>query len=202
MKKLLSLLFIFSISQINAQSSLATIDFDNYETSKYSSMKISFGGKYNSKLWKFTKGSQIIYFTPNDLETAAKVFEEAINKALEWDKIADENNVEELTKEMQYSFSTTKGMLEDSGYEIVGPKKSEFEFERFTSNGKAKSYMKTSIWQNGDYNVRSAFFKFPSLNVKDKKSMESFYKFLDFMKNNKSIINEKLKDSKEDLFKN
>lgn len=200
MKKLLSLLFIVPLLQINAQTSETTIKFDNYETSKYSSMKISFGGKYSSKLWQFKSGSQIIYFTPDDLQTAGQVFEEAINKALEWDKIADDNNVEKLSKEMKYSFSTTKGMLEDAGYESVGPKKSDFEFERFTSNGKASSFMKTRIWQNGDYNVRSAFFRFPSLNIKDEMHMENFYKFLDFMKNNKSIINEKLKDSKEDLF--
>ena len=64
---------------------------------------------------------------------------------------------------MPFTFFTTRGMLEDSGYESVGPKKAEFEFERFVMNGKTYSYLKTSIWQNGEYNVRSAFFQFPSI---------------------------------------
>ena len=43
---------------------------------------------------------------------------------------------------MPFTFFTTRGMLEDSGYESVGPKKAEFEFERFVMNGKTYSYLK------------------------------------------------------------
>ena len=101
---------------------------------------------------------------------------------------------------MPFTFFTTRGMLEDSGYESVGPKKAEFEFERFVMNGKTYSYLKTSIWQNGEYNVRSAFFQFPSIDVRDEKMVSKFLNFLNFMKSNKSIIEEKIGETKADLF--
>jgi hypothetical protein len=199
MKKLILLLLfipLISFGQVSEQ----VIKFDNYEPGKYSKMEISFGGKYFDDVWEFTSGSQIIHFTPYDLVKAAEAFEGAYNKAVEWDKVADENNVEKLMKVMPFSFSTTKGMLEDAGYEIVGPKKAEFEFERFTMSGETNSFLKASIWQNGDYNVRSAYFKFPSINVRDKEMVDKFLEFLNFMKSNKSIIEKKIESSKADLF--
>ena len=199
MKKLLLLLMfipLMSFGQVSEQE----IKFDNYAPEKYSKMEISFGGKFSDDVWTFRKSSQIIYFTPDDLVKAAEAFEGAYNKAVEWNKVADENNVEKLMKVMPFSFSTTKGMLEDSGYESVGPKKAEFEFERFTMSGEANSYFKASIWQNGDYNVRSAYFQFPSINVRDKEMVDKFLEFLNFMKSNKSIIEEKIGSSKADLF--
>ena len=183
-----------------AQESEQVIRFDDYKVG-YSKMKISFGGKYSSKFWKFKTGDQIIYFSPDDLTKAADSFEAAFNKALEWDKIADENDVEKLSKDMTFTFKTTRGMLEDSGYESVGPKDADFSFERFVSSANETfSYLKTSIWQNGEYNIRSAFFSFPSVNVRDAEQVAKFSEFLNFIKSNKSIIEEKLKDSKADLF--
>ena len=186
MKKLLLLLMfipLMSFGQVSEQE----IKFDNYAPEKYSKMEISFGGKFSDDVWTFRKSSQIIYFTPDDLVKAAEAFEGAYNKAVEWNKVADENNVEKLMKVMPFSFSTTKGM-------------SEFEFERFTMSGEANSYFKASIWQNGDYNVRSAYFQFPSINVRDKEMVDKFLEFLNFMKSNKSIIEEKIGSSKADLF--
>jgi len=185
MKKLILLLLlvpIITIGQISEQE----IPFDNYEPRKYSKMEISFGGKYTDDVWSFRK--------------AAESFENAYNKAVEWNQVADDNNVEKLTKVMPFTFFTTRGMLEDSGYESVGPKKAEFEFERFVMNGKTYSYLKTSIWQNGEYNVRSAFFQFPSIDVRDEKMVSKFLNFLNFMKSNKSIIEEKIGETKADLF--
>jgi hypothetical protein len=199
MKKLILLLLlvpIITIGQISEQE----IPFDNYEPRKYSKMEISFGGKYTDDVWSFRKGDQRINFTPDDLEKAAESFENAYNKAVEWNQVADDNNVEKLTKVMPFTFFTTRGMLEDSGYESVGPKKAEFEFERFVMNGKTYSYLKTSIWQNGEYNVRSAFFQFPSIDVRDEKMVSKFLNFLNFMKSNKSIIEEKIGETKADLF--
>ena len=195
---LLLLLFIplISFGQVSEQE----IKFDNYAPEEYSKMEISFGGKYSDDVWKFKTGKQIIYFTPDDLVKAAEAFEGAYNKAVKWNKVADENNVEKLMKVMPFSFSTTKGMLEDSGFEVVGPKKAEFEFERFTFQGEAKSYFKASIFQNGDYGVRSAYFQFPSINVRNKEMVDEFLEFLNFMKSNKSIIDEKIGSSKADLF--
>jgi len=201
MRKLLLLLFVTSIFQLNAQSSATPINFDDYKTSEYSKIKITFGGKYNEEVWEFKSRSQFIYFTPADLLKAALVYEQAMNKALEWDKIADENNVEKLRKEMKLSFKTTRGMLEDSGYESVGTHNSKFEYGRSTSGDKTSSVLYVRIFQSGDYNVRSAFFNFPNIDLKNKGQMDKFYAFLDFMKNNQSIISEKLKNSKEDLFK-
>jgi hypothetical protein len=199
MKKLILLLLlvpIITIGQISEQE----IPFDNYEPRKYSKMEISFGGKYTDDVWSFRKGDQRINFTPDDLEKAAESFQNAYNKAVEWNQVADDNNVEKLTKVMPFTFFTTRGMLEDSGYESVGPKKAEFEFERFVMNGKTYSYLKTSIWQNGEYNVRSAFFQFPSIDVRDEKMVSKFLNFLNFMKSNKSIIEEKIGETKADLF--
>jgi hypothetical protein len=199
MKKLILLLLlvpIITIGQISEQE----IPFDNYEPRKYSKMEISFGGKYTDDVWSFRKGDQRINFTPDDLEKAAESFDNAYNKAVEWNQVADDNNVEKLTKVMPFTFFTTRGMLEDSGYESVGPKKAEFEFERFVMNGKTYSYLKTSIWQNGEYNVRSAFFQFPSIDVRDEKMVSKFLNFLNFMKSNKSIIEEKIGETKADLF--
>ena len=200
MKKLLLLLLFIPLTSFG-QVSEQKIKFDNYKVGN-SSMKISFGGQYSDDVWKFKEGDQIIYFTPDDLAKAVEAFESAFKKAVEWDKVANENNVDKLVKVMPFTFNTTEGMLYDSGYESVGSKKAKFKFERFVSSTKETfSYVSTSIWQNGEYNVRSAYFQFPSINVRDKESVDKFQEFLNFMKSNKSIIEEKISSSKTDLFK-
>ena len=115
MKKLILLLLlvpIITIGQISEQE----IPFDNYEPRKYSKMEISFGGKYTDDVWSFRKGDQRINFTPDDLEKAAESFENAYNKAVEWNQVADDNNVKKLTKVMPFTFFKTRRMIEDSDY--------------------------------------------------------------------------------------
>lgn len=199
MKKIIFLLLFIPAICFSQKSDLE-LQFDEYEQQGYSKMQISFGGKYNEELWSFRKGDQRINFTPDDLIKAAQDFEKGFNKAVEWDSIADANNVEKLNKEIPFNFITTKGMLEDAGFEVVGPKKGDFKFERFIMDNKTYSYFKSSVWQNGEYNVRSAFFSFPSVDVRNPEEVEKFKKFLDFMKSNKTIVEEKIVASKSDLF--
>tara|TARA_B100000780_G_C20963269_1_gene384529 strand:- start:5 stop:613 length:609 start_codon:yes stop_codon:yes gene_type:complete len=202
MKKLLLFLTLLVLAiSTKAQSSEQEIKFKDYEMGKYSKMKISFGGIYE-KLWTFKTGKQMIRFTPEDLLKTAKVFEDAINKVIKWNKIADENKVDKLLKTLPFSFNTTRGVLWDSGYESVGSQKAEFVYERFIDSEKiTHSYMTTRVTQYGEYNVRSASFAFPSVDTNDKKKLDIFYNFLDFIKNNKNIIKEKLSKTKVDLFK-
>jgi hypothetical protein len=198
MKKLLLILLIVPVLGFS-QTSDQKIDFDDYSIG-YSKIEISFGGKYTENVWEFKSGKQYVNFTPDDLEKAAIEFENAYKKAVEWDKVADENDVNELTKEIPFSFFTTRGMLEDSGYKSVGSMEGKFEFQRSTEAREIKSFLATRVYQHDEYFVRTAFFRFPGFDVRNDGEVEKFLEFLEFIKNNKSIIQEKLKDSKSNLF--
>lgn len=198
MKKLFLLILItlFTIGT-NAQSSETEFRFENFEIGRYYKVKISFGGEYNKNYWQFKSDNQYIYFTQDDLDKATIEFEKAFNKAIEWDKVADENNVDKLNKKMDFSFKTTRGMLEDAGYESVGSFNSKFQFIRTQSSGKTSSEMRCDIYQHDEYVVRSAFFKFPAINVRDESHVQAFNKFLTFLKNSKTLVLERIAKEKE-----
>lgn len=197
MKKLLLVLVatLFTIS-LNAQSSETEFKFDDYKQ-QYSKLEISFGGEYNKSNWQLKKGDQYIYLTQDDLDKATIEIEKAFNKAVEWDKVADENNVDKLNKKMDFSFRTTGGMLNDSGFEGVGPHDAEFKFERFEMSGKTYSYMSCNVWQSGDYGVRSANCAVVGVNVRDESQVQAFNKFLNFLKNSKTLVLERIAKEKE-----
>jgi hypothetical protein len=199
MKHLFSLIAFMSFTFLYSQTSDQEIKFDDY-TIGYSKIGISFGGKYNENVWEFKNGNQYIKFTPDDLEKAAVEFENAYNKAVEWDKIADDNDVNELIKEIPFSFFTTRGMIEEAGYESVGSMDGKFEFQRGVITEEITSFLTTRVYQHDEYFVRSAFFNFPAFDIRKNEEVEKFIEFLDFIKNNKSIIEEKIKDSKSNLF--
>jgi hypothetical protein len=199
MKHLFSLIAFMSFTFLYSQTSDQEIKFDDY-TIGYSKIGISFGGKSNENVWEFKNGNQYIKFTPDDLEKAAVEFENAYNKAVEWDKIADDNDVNELIKEIPFSFFTTRGMIEEAGYESVGSMDGQFEFQRGVITEEITSFLTTRVYQHDEYFVRSAFFNFPAFDIRKNEEVEKFIEFLDFIKNNKSIIEEKLKDSKSNLF--
>ncbi len=198
MKKILYLLFTALITFSGfAQSSETEFRFDNFEIGRYYKVKISFGGEYNKNYWQFKTGNQYIYFTQDDLDKATIEFEKAFNKAIEWDKVADENNVDKLNKKMDFSFKTTRGMLEDAGYESVGSFNSKFQFIRTQSSGKTSSEMRCDIYQHDEYVVRSANFAFPVINVRDESHVQAFNNFLTFLKNSKTLVLEKIAKEKE-----
>ncbi|MDA9290211.1 hypothetical protein N9P91_00300 [bacterium] len=189
MKKLLYLFLTVLITlSVNAQSSKKEIDVYDYN-----GMKISYGGKYRSKQWIFKDGEQKIFFTQKALDKATIKIEGAFNKTIEWAKVADENNVGEFEKDIPFTFKTSGGYLYDYGLEIVGPKPSSIIFKRESDT---RSVMWCYVYQSDANLIRSAIFSFPRVNVKSDSDIESFNKFLNFLKNSKTIIVKKIAESK------
>lgn len=207
MKKLFItiLLFAFTFS-LNAQEmkSDQTIKVGEWVKSKYSKLPITFGGKYNETTYEIKSRKDYIQMTQSALIQMRKTYLEAYDKAVEWMELAKSNNVKKLEKEMKLSFKTSGGMIEDSGYEVVGVSKSRFEvsfwYDKYDSIQNYDFYCK--IFQSGDYNVRSSDFWFPHVRLNDSISVKEFKRVMDIILNSKENTLKSINETKSDLFKN
>ena len=119
------------------------------------------------------------------------------------------NKVEKMKKVMPIEgYTTDGGMVYDSGYKSTDDK-DEFKFK--FSKYEDRASISIEVFQmNGVY---SNFFRIGSICIKDCESstnsrvlakervqLENLNKFIAFAKNNKSILEEKINGTKQDLF--
>ena len=207
MKKLFItiLLFAFTFS-LNAQEmkSDQTIQVGEWVKSKYSKLPITFGGKYNETIYKIKSKEDYIYMTQSALLQMRKTYLEAYDKAVEWMELAKSNNVKKLEKEMTLSFKTSGGMIEDSGYEIVGVSKAKFNvsfwYDKYDSIQNYELYCK--IFQADKHYVRASSFWFPYVRLNDSTSVKEFERVMEIILNSKENTLKSISETKSELFKN
>jgi len=214
----LSLLVAMLSIGLNATAQSSDTEFyfgEKFTTNKSSYVKrlnkksgiiMSFGGEHRPDKWKLTRyystdnDTQSIYFTQEGLDKFTEEIEKALDKAIKWDSIADKNNIDKLKKSMEgIMFTTQGGKIKDRGFELAGPTNSDIIFFRNTYDNITRSNLKVSVFQAGEYSVRSARWELPNVDVKDKEDVLSLREFISFLKISKSILIDKIN---EDIEKN
>lgn len=215
--RLTLLLAVLSIGlNVTAQSSDTDFYFgEKFTTNKSSFVKrlnkksgivMSFGGENRPDKWRLKRyystdsKTQSIYLTQEGLDKFSTEIEKALNKAIKWDSIANSNGVDNLKKRMDgIVFTTQGGMINDSGFEVAGPTESDIFFHRTTYNNVTKSNLRVSVFQMGKYGVRAAKWELPNVDVRDEQDLLKLREFIEFLKNSKSMLTDKIN---EDIEKN
>ncbi len=174
-----------------AQTSDQKLKFDDFKKTT-----ITFGGKYSENIYRINSNSQIINLSPESLVKFGEALEKALVKANEWFTIAQENNVEKMKKVMPIEgYTTDGGMIYDSGYKSTHDKDAmEFTFEKY------KDIATISMRVHQYESVYSAFFNFSRIYLNKEDDLSNLNNFIAFAKNNKSILEEKINSTKQDLF--
>ena len=174
------------------------------ETTEYNPIKVTvnFGGRdqkmYSLKSSKKRKGTQQITMTPNQLANFRLMYLKAFDKAKEWLLISQENNVS-VNKDMDIHFYTTSGWVYDVSFEKAVKATGDFHF---TTYSETEAVLSCELFIHDEHYVYTAFFKFPRLNILDKESVDKFTEFMEEIKKADTIVIDKIKSSKQDLFKN
>ena len=175
-----------------AQTSDQSIKFDKLKTTT-----VSFGGEYWEDIYRLNSNRQTIHLSPESLVKFGEALEKALVKANEWYTIAQENNVEKMKKVMPIEgYTTDGGYIYDSGYKGTKDKdKIEFIFEKY------KDIATISIEVFQMESVYAAYFSINSIYLTKEEDLSNLNNFITFAKNNKSILEEKINSTKQDLFK-
>ena len=208
MKKLLLLLMLIPLMTVGQIKDFVSDDkllvYDDGQ--KYVTTKVFYETKYDFERdqLSFTQGNQRIYIKMSRIKEFADLYEKGMNKALEWAKVARENNVPEVKKSMDWKFKTDGGMLYDaSSFKTVGKKDGEFEV--IIKIDKKKDYInyRYRVFQTDEYIVYSAFANIGLVNNLSKpEDLKVAKQFIEFCRNYETYVNAAIDkfNSKDDLF--
>lgn len=165
--------------------------YDDGET--YNSTKVYYSNRYPSHKNRlvFFNDNQRVYIKLDRVKEFGELYEKGMNKAIEWFKVAKENNVPKLEKDMEWKFKTNGGMLYDaSSFESVEPKDGEFKV-RIEVDGRFGDDInyRYRVYQTDEYRVYSAFADIGLVNLTKEKDLELSKKLIDFCNNYETYVN-------------
>jgi hypothetical protein len=207
MKKLLLLIFLIPLMSTGQIKDFKSDDdlliYDDGQT--YNSTKVYYSNRYNHHKDRlvFINDNQRVYIKLDRVKEFGELYEKGMNKAIEWFKVAKENNVANLEKDMEWKFKTNGGMLYDaSSFESVAPTDGEFKVRIKIGNRIESNNYRYRVYQTDEYRVYSAFADIGLVVLNREGGIELANKLIDFCNNYETYANAAVDkfNSKDDLF--
>jgi len=204
MKKVILSLFAIAMS-VSAIAQVKEVEvFKTSQNSKYDQLTVIYHTKdadYRKDMFEIKAGEQRIYLSSENMKNLATELRKAHKKCLEWDSIANVNDIAKVMKDNNpTSFVTDGGMLYDTRtFKSVSPTAADYRFERFYSdyNKKSFTYMNFGVFQFSDTRVYNAHF---GMTFEINADVKAFNDFLNFLDNCVQVSNEIVAKDKMNLF--